>query len=217
MDKIIEWLNNNSGCIMAILTFVYVVATILICVYNSKSAKATSEQTKELYRQFLESNRANVVPMIIVLEGQMLCLSFQNVGKSIATDVKICVNESWLKKIEITHSFSKVANALREIRKKKVVLTVNQNMCYGLCVPGNGHNDFDILKEIQLKIDISYKTLGNNYKEHYEIPLEGYSGGLINTSDYVRMMQKQITEIKNTNKELAQINVSLENNYSAKR
>ena len=209
MDNIIEWLNNNNGCTMAILTFIYVVATVLICVFNSKSAKATSNQTKELYREFLENNRANVVPMIIVLEGQMLCLSFQNVGKSIATDVKICVKEAWLKKLEMTHSFSEVANTLREISKKKIVFPVNQNMCYGLYVPGNNNNDFDILKEIPLEIDISYKTLGNSYKEHYEIPLEGYSGGLINTSDYVRMMQKQITEIKNVNKKLASINEKL--------
>lgn len=48
--NVITWLNDNNGFVMAILTFVYVVATILICVFNYKSAKATNEQTKESYK-----------------------------------------------------------------------------------------------------------------------------------------------------------------------
>ena len=43
----IEWLNENNGFIMALLTLVYVIATIFICIFNYKSAKATKEQTKE--------------------------------------------------------------------------------------------------------------------------------------------------------------------------
>lgn len=44
----IDWLNCNQGFVMAILTAVYVGATILICIFNNKSAKAASEQLKEM-------------------------------------------------------------------------------------------------------------------------------------------------------------------------
>lgn len=207
---IITWLNTNNGFVMALLTFVYVVATILICIFNYKSAKATNDQTKESYKQFIENNRAHIVPKIIELEGEMLCLSFQNIGKDIATDVVINVNEEWLKKLEKTFTFSEVANSLRKIKKKKLFLTIDQQLCYGLCVSGNGHEDFKILGETTLKIDISYKTLGNNYEEHYEIPLDGYNY-MVNTSDYARLTKKQIQEIKNTNKELKNIGKTLKN------
>jgi hypothetical protein len=207
---IITWLNNNSGFVMALLTLVYVIATILICIFNYKSAKATNEQTKESYKQFIENNRAHIVPKIIELEGEMLCLSFQNIGKDIATDVVINVNEKWLKKLEKTFTFPEVANSLRKIKKKKLFLTVDQQLCYGLCIPGNGHEDFKVLGEIPLKIDISYKTLENNYEEHYEIPLDGYNY-MVNISDYARLTKKQIQEMKNTNKELKNISTTLKN------
>ena len=206
--NMIDWLNNNSGFIMAILTFVYVIATILICYFNYKSAKATSDQTKESYKQFIENSRAHVVPKIIELEGEMLCISFQNIGNDIAEEVVIKVNESWLKKLETTATFPETANKLRAIKKKKLFLTVNQQMCYGLCISGNGYDDFKILGESTLKVDISYKTLGNYYEEHYEMPLDSYNF-LVNTSDYVRLTKKQIQEMKNTNKELKMISRTL--------
>lgn len=210
MNEIIRWCNENNGFIMALLTFIYVAATILICIFNYKSAKATKDQTKAAYDQFIENSRAHIVPKIIELEGEMLCLSFQNIGKDIATDVVINVSEKWLKKLEKTFTFPEVANSLRTIKKKKLFLTVDQQLCYGLCIPGNGHDDFKTIGETPLKISVSYKTLGNNYEEHYEIPLDGYNY-MVNISDYARLTKKQIQEMRNTNKELKNINNTLKN------
>lgn len=47
----IEWINDNSGFVMAIITFIYVVATIMICVFNGKSAKASREQVSASQKQ----------------------------------------------------------------------------------------------------------------------------------------------------------------------
>lgn len=208
--SIITWLNGNNGFVMALLTFVYVIATIFICVFNYKAAKATKEQTKESYKQFIENNRAHVIPKIVVLEGEMLCLSFQNIGKDIATEVVINVSEQWLKKLEKTFTFPEVANSLRIIKKKRLFLTVDQQLCYGLCIPGNGHDDFKTLTTVPLEIDISYKTLDREYHEHFYIPLDGYNY-MMNLSDYVRLTKKQIQEMKNTNKELKNISRKLNN------
>lgn len=208
--SIITWLNDNNGFVMALLTFVYVIATIFICVFNCKSAKATKEQTKESYKQFIENNRAHVIPKIIALEGEMLCLSFQNIGKDIATEVVINVSEKWLKKLEKTFTFPEVANSLRIIKKKRLFLTVDQQLCYGLCIPGNGHDDFKTLATVPLEIDISYKTLDKEYHEYFDIPLDGYNY-MINLSDYARLTKKQIQEMKNTNKELKNISRKLNN------
>ena len=61
-------------------------------------------------------------------------------------------------------------------------------MCYGLCIPGNGYDDFKVLGETILKVDISYKTLGNFYEEHYEMPLDGYNF-LVNSSIFFWLIE----------------------------
>ena len=213
--NIIEWSNENSGFIMALLTLVYVVATIFICIFNSKSAKATKEQTNEAYKQFIENTRAHIVPKIKELEGEMLCLVFENIGKEIATEVEIDVNEEWLEKLEKTKTFPEVANSLRKIKGKKLFLTVNQTMYYGLCVPGNGFDDFKKLGEEELIINIKYKTLDRIYEEKYDIPLNAYNY-LVNQSDYVRLTKKQIQEAKNINKGLKNINNSIKDLKNSK-
>ncbi len=46
MLSIIKLCNDNNGFIMALLTFVYVIATILICIFNYKSAKEAKNQVE---------------------------------------------------------------------------------------------------------------------------------------------------------------------------
>ena len=55
MKELIEYLNNNQGALMVLITFVYVVATIAICIANIKSAKASKEQLEESKKQHEES------------------------------------------------------------------------------------------------------------------------------------------------------------------
>ncbi len=57
MKELIEFLNDNQGAIMVIITFVYVIATIIICSANIKSANASKAQLKESKRQFEESQK----------------------------------------------------------------------------------------------------------------------------------------------------------------
>lgn len=44
MQCIINFLNDNEGALMVIITAVYVVATIFICIFNQKSVTASKEQ-----------------------------------------------------------------------------------------------------------------------------------------------------------------------------
>lgn len=58
---IIDWCNANSGFIMAVLTAVYVIATIFIWCSNKRAAEAAVEQTKALQKQIeqMEKEQAN--------------------------------------------------------------------------------------------------------------------------------------------------------------
>jgi uncharacterized membrane protein len=62
MTDFIKWMNNNNGFIMGILTLVYVIATIFICFFNYKSARASRKQTEESERQFKATNRPRIIP-----------------------------------------------------------------------------------------------------------------------------------------------------------
>lgn len=46
------------------ITFVYVVATIFICVFNGRSAKATQQQVIESQRQYEETKRLECMPFL---------------------------------------------------------------------------------------------------------------------------------------------------------
>jgi hypothetical protein len=50
-NNMLNWINNNNGFIISILTFIYVVTTICIFLSNRKSAKAASEQIQEMRQQ----------------------------------------------------------------------------------------------------------------------------------------------------------------------
>lgn len=51
MGEIINWMNCNDGFLMTVITFVYVVATIFISVFNGKSAIASRAQIVEAQKQ----------------------------------------------------------------------------------------------------------------------------------------------------------------------
>ncbi len=79
MPTITDWL-------MVIITFIYVVATILICMANIKSAKASRDQIAESQRQFEEDQRIKLLPYFQITEipkpnrtdGRMNCQLSQN-------------------------------------------------------------------------------------------------------------------------------------------
>ena len=59
MPMITDWL-------MVVITAIYVIATICICIFNARSASATREQVAESKRQFEESKRLETMPFLQV-------------------------------------------------------------------------------------------------------------------------------------------------------
>lgn len=71
-----EFLNDYEGALMVIITSIYVFATILICVFNGRSAKSTREQVLESQRQFKETQRLEYRPYFDVLLKEDESLDF---------------------------------------------------------------------------------------------------------------------------------------------
>ena len=82
MPTITDW-------IMVIITFVYVIATILICVFNYRSAKATREQVAEAKRQYEEINRAFITYEFLYEKRAFYGIRFTNHGRRVANNGKI--------------------------------------------------------------------------------------------------------------------------------
>lgn len=73
--------------LMVIITAIYVVATIFICVFNGRSAKAANEQaeaarnqTKEMIDQFKAVNRPFVTIRFDIIRSGLLCFIIENEG-----------------------------------------------------------------------------------------------------------------------------------------
>ena len=64
--SITDWL-------MVGITGIYVIATIVICIYNAKSANAARKQTEEMQRQFTEANR-QIIEVELIYERKCFML-----------------------------------------------------------------------------------------------------------------------------------------------
>lgn len=80
--EMVKWLNANQGFTMVILTFVYIITTILIFVANYFSVK-------ELKRTREEQARPHVIVYLDVFPSQIVQLIIHNIGKTVAKNVKI--------------------------------------------------------------------------------------------------------------------------------
>lgn len=155
--------------LMVIITAIYVIATILICIYNGKSAKAAKVQTEvakmqidEMIKQYNEVNRPLVTIRFDIVRSGLLCFIIENEGTLPAKDVKIKINEEFIENI----NDSSERNRLEDLNNASFYLASKQRITILL----GGQLAFkDIAKEIA-KIDICY----NGYKEHTEIDINQY-------------------------------------------
>lgn len=155
--------------LMVIITAIYVVATIFICVFNGKSAKAAHDQTeaaraqtKEMIAQYNAVTRPLVTIRFDIIRSGLMCFIIENEGPQPAKDVKVSINQEFI---------DNISNA----NEKRMLMDLNDATFYlaskqKLTVLLGGNPSFnDIAKEIA-KIDISY----NGFCEHTEIDINQY-------------------------------------------
>lgn len=81
---------------MVALTAVYVIATIFICYFNYRSAKASKEQVEEMRRQYDAENRPYITVELIYERRAYYGLRFTNHGKRIANHVSIQFEQGFI-------------------------------------------------------------------------------------------------------------------------
>lgn len=182
---------------MVAITAVYVVATILICQANIRSAKATREQLAEAKRQFEENNRAFVAVAFEVIKSGLAVLHVQNHGKRKASNVKIRV---------FTSSSSNIVNKndkqnVEKISEYEFALGIGQSWYIYI---GN-RSELEKISNKLLSIEISYEDFNSKYNEITEIDIKQYFHALLYESPTENLYQ----EMKKLTKSVQSIDKSI--------
>ena len=113
----------DSNWVLVIITAVYVVATICICVANFKSASASKKQLAEMKKQYEETDRPNIEAEFLYIDRCIFGIRFVNHGKHTAQNVKIKIDAEFIDSIDSLG----VSDYIRMQKDKKCVIGVDQH------------------------------------------------------------------------------------------
>ena len=176
---------------MVIITGIYVIATIIICWANIKSANASKEQLEEMQKQYAETNRP-----LIELEFQYnrrtwYIVRFVNHGNLTAQRVKISLDQAFIDSVP-EESFR---NELERIKGKECIIGVGQH--YDLFIGGNklrGNPNMTPLTGT-----IKYEAQGKEYESDLFVDLEHYMtffSATTDEEDLLKSMSKISDQLK---------------------
>lgn len=189
---------NSTDCIMIIITSVYVIATIVIGVFNYKTVKATREQTAEVRRQFNEINRAFITFEFIYVKKAFFGIRFTNHGRLVAKNVKVHFKEEFIDNIKE----EQFRNILGNQKNKTFILGIGQS--YDIFIGSNRLKEND--EKQAMEGLITYEDEKSSHEEKFYIDLENYATFFSVKSE----TEELLDEIKNQTSKLASINRSLE-------
>lgn len=179
MPTITDWM-------MVLITSVYVIATIFICYYNSKSAKAAKAQLDEMRKQYDEENRPYITAELIYDKRSFYGVRFSNHGKRIANNVSISIDQSFLDCISETS----YRNRLEGEKGKTCVIGINQ--CYTMYFGSNQYRAQS--SKPPLSGSVTYTCGNKTYQEPFCIDVENYATIFsVNseTEDVLKTMKQQ--------------------------
>ena len=189
----------SAEWIMVIITAVYVIATIFMCIANFMSANATKNQLEELKKQYAEDNKPYITTELIYEKRNFYGLRFTNHGRRIAENVRIdldsqfvdCLQEDFKREIE-------------NQKGKECFIGIGQH--YELFFANSGIRGKE--KLMPAKGSVTYKNAGKEYKNIFEIDLKNYMSFFsVNSEeeDIKQELKKQNAHLDRISKALARI------------
>ena len=167
MTEVICFLDQHEGSLMVLITAVYVLATILICWANIKSAKAAQEQLTEARRQYVEENRPRITYEVIFENRMWYGMRFTNHGRRVATHVQIKFDLDFLNSL----SKDSAIDRLNTLQQQEFVLGIGQSYSYffGAEEFRNNPNKRPIIGEI------IYQDEQSTYQDFFNIDWNVYA------------------------------------------
>lgn len=182
----------STDWLMVIITAIYVVATIFICIYNGKSANAAKMQTEEMKKQFYMTNRPILAAEIVYLRKAFFALRFTNNGNQTAFNTVFHINQDFIDNL--------AENKFKELleKDKGKIRNIGVGQHYDLFF---GTNEYLKQKEkLPISGRIVYNGIYNStYAEDFVIETEKYAPFLsVNTDvdDLKKEIKNQTDAIK---------------------
>lgn len=182
---------------MVVLTAIYVIATILICIFNYLSAKASKEQTQELKRQYSAENRPYITIELIYEHKFFYVLRLTNHGKRVANHVKISFNDAFLDSMDGTEFHA----VLKEQNANARIIGIGQH--YDLFLATSG--DRESLRKVPIQGQIEYSDAESIYCEELCIDFSLW-GPIYSVNSDIDDIKKEIEKLP---KELSNISSEL--------
>lgn len=204
LQQFITYLNENSGAMTFLITVIYVVATILICWANIKSANASKIQLKEMRRQYDEENRPNIEVEFLYEKRIFYGLRFINHGKCTAQHVKIKLDSAFVNSITEEH----FSNLLRKHGGKECVIGVSQH--YDLFFGTNKYRENP--NKVAATGTVYYQANGKTYQSDFSVDLEHYATIYsVNSEqeDLLDKIKKQTYELRGIKQAIQNLEVNL--------
>jgi hypothetical protein len=167
--------------LMVVITAIYVVATIAICVINWKAIRLSRNQIEQ-------SNRPIVTIHFDVIRSGLMCFVIENEGKTAARDIAIRINDSFVENLPD----AKMREDMRRLLSSKFYLASGQKLF--ITLDSQLHFD-EVSSEVAL-IEISY---GGKYETEASIDISQYSWMLVYRSaadDSVQHLKKISESLK---------------------
>lgn len=196
MPTITDWL-------MVIITLVYVIATIFICMANIKSAKASKEELIEIKRQYNDENRPRIEVEFSYEQRVWYIVRFVNHGKQTAQNVKILFDEEFINSLPE----QVFRDNLQKQKEKECIIGVEQ--CYDLYIGSNELRGNENMKPVTGKI--TYRDEKGTYESDIYIDIENYATFFSSTSE-----DPMVKELKNIEKEIEGLKRAIVLNSSKK-
>lgn len=193
MPTITDW-------IMVAITAIYVLATIIICFANYKSAKATREQVAEAKRQYEESNRAFVTVSFEIVRSGLAVLRIQNIGKRIASNVNLQISPDFVVNIANKHDKEHIE------RLCMATFTLGIGQSWYICL--GSHLEIKQMSNELLSIDITYEDFASKYDDKIVIDLKQYFWALMYespTEDAYQELKKMTRSVQSMDKSIKRI------------
>ena len=121
-----------------------------------KQTEAALKQIEESKRQFKENMRARVIPKLEVVKDRILYLTFHNIGRTIATNLKIEISPEWLECLK-NGPFNQSYVQLNRLREEEQCLLIDAKCTAQICDLFDAET-FRRLCEIPLEIKISFTS-----------------------------------------------------------
>ena len=181
--NLFSWLNANSGAFVAVLTAIYVLATILIFLANFKVIREMRLSREQLLRPLLvmsfESRR-----------GGLMCLVLRNLGGSTANNLRVELSGDSI------NYLPKDQERFKNLKSASLTIVPKQEIIF----PCGGPQYWEKLSKANIEGDLFYNdTFNKTNKEHFSIDIESFGGTLIHGTEMDELtttLKRSLGELK---------------------